>query len=112
VTWNSASLFGAFATTPGRSDAKRRLATKLFDCHKIAFFQETRGTAGDLASLPPSHLHFGSFLLPDEVAGTSRSGGVVTSVRLDVADMIQTFSERCFANGRCHGLHSLDVSAA
>jgi hypothetical protein len=80
------------------------LARKLLGNNVVLFMQETRGTAGDLASLPASHLHFGSFLNPNEEVGSSRAGGVVTSIHKDLIDKVLTISEHFFAAGRCHGL--------
>jgi hypothetical protein len=97
-------LFGSVSSSAARAAAKKNLTLKLLCSASVLFLQETRGTAGDLASLPGSHLHFGSFLNPDEVLGSSRAGGVVTSVRMNIIDRITDISEKVIAAGRCHGL--------
>lgn len=43
--------------------------------------QQRRGSPGDLAQLPPSHIYEGTFLPGDAGAGTSRTYGLVFAIR-------------------------------
>jgi hypothetical protein len=104
ATWNTASLFGSISSSAARAAAKMNLAKRLLRDNLVVFLQETRGTAGDLASLPHTHLHFGTFLNPDEETGSSRAGGIVTSIHKRIIDQVSIISEKYFAAGRCHGL--------
>ncbi len=70
------------------------LAKRLLRDNLVVFLQETRGTAGDLASLPHTHLHFGTFLNPDEETGSSRAGGIVTSIHKRIIDQVRRYGRK------------------
>jgi exonuclease III len=89
------------SSSAARAAAKRALARRLLTNNAVLFLQETRGTAGDLATLPDTHLYFGTFLLPDEVAGASRAGGVVTAIHKTIIDKIDNICESVLSAGRC-----------
>jgi hypothetical protein len=103
-TWNTASLFGAFSSAAARVAMKRQLHCRLLRDNLVVYAQETRGAAGDLASLPLSHRHFGSFRDVDGDFCTSRAGGVVTSIHDSIINRTTYIYEQIIAAGRCLAL--------
>lgn len=77
-TWNSANLFGTISGDVRRRRKKRQYVESLIAIHDIVGLQETRGSPGDLATLPQAdHAWYGSFFAYSVVSGGSRRGGVV-----------------------------------
>lgn len=68
--------------------------------HDMVSVVETRGTAGDIAHLPGTHVWHGTFAPHDIDASTTRAGGVVIGVSRDMQRRWECLEHVTLARGR------------
>lgn len=97
-------MFGTIAADPCRRVQKWRRAQSLIAGHDVVCFQETRGSAGDLATLPLSHLWHCTFLAFSVATGGSAGGGVLLGVHRRLLQSIPRLEHRVVCRGRAQVL--------
>lgn len=104
ATWNCASLFGAIAAGPQRRRHKWHTIVHLIGGHDLVGFQETRGGEGDLATLPSSHIWFGTFMAFSTASGGSAGGGCIIGMRRRLQGHFPRICHEVRLQGRAHAL--------